>query len=105
MTWVTFFCLMAVAFLSLLVGAALGVRFKFYILMPATLLALMVVVGMGFASSVDPWWIALDAAIVWCVLQLGYIAGGVIQNRAATSSLQSRLVKACLQAIRRRVPL
>src|SRR5262249_35701287 len=101
----TFFCLMAVAFLALLVGAALGMRFKFYILMPAILLALMVVVGMGFASDVDPWWNALDAAIVWCALQFGYIAGGVIQTRVAISSLQSRPVKACLQAIRRRVPL
>ena len=60
--------------LCLLTGAGLGYYFQVYVLIPAAPLALMAVVGEGFASDVGLWWILLDASVAALALQIGYIA-------------------------------
>ena len=80
--------------LCLLAGAGLGYYFQVYVLIPAAPLALMAVVGDGFASDVGPWWILLDASVAALALQIGYIAGSILHARTA-SPATVRLKKQC----------
>ena len=72
--------------LCLLAGAGLGYYFQVYVLIPAAPLALMAVVGEGFASDVGLWWILLDASVAALALQIGYIAGSILHLRTAPIS-------------------
>ena len=60
--------------LCVFAGAWLGFYFQVYVLIPATPLALMVVVGVGFASNVGLWWLA---GLRYPVLVLGPAAGTI----------------------------
>jgi hypothetical protein len=86
--------------LCLLAGAGLGYYFQVYVLIPAAPLALMAVVGDGFASDVGPWWILLDASVAALALQIGYIAGSILHVRTAPIS-RHRPIK---EAMRRSMP-
>ena len=70
MIWLGLLCLLA--------GAVLGVLFTPYVLIPATVLSLMAVVGLGFVNGVGPWQIVLYAVLIWIVLQIGYLVGRTI---------------------------
>ena len=86
--------------LCVLAGAWLGFYFQVYVLIPATPLALMVVVGAGFASNVGLWWLALDASVAALALQIGYIVGNILHIRTAP------LTRNCpfKEALRRSMP-
>ena len=86
--------------LCVLAGAWLGFYFQVYVLIPATSLALMAVVGAGFASDVGLWWLALDASVAALALQIGYIAGSILHVRTAPFT-RHRPFK---EAIRRNMP-
>ena len=70
MIWLGLLCLLA--------GAVLGVLFTPYVLIPATLLSLTAVVGLGFVNGVGPWQIVLYAVVIWIALQIGYVVGRAI---------------------------
>ena len=70
MIWLGLLCLLA--------GAVLGVLFTAYVLIPATLLSLTAVVGLGFVNGVGPWQIVLYAVVIWIALQIGYVVGRAI---------------------------
>jgi hypothetical protein len=70
MIWLGLLCLLA--------GAVLGVLFRAYVLIPATLLSLTAVVGLGFVNGVGPWQIVLYAVVIWIALQIGYVVGRAI---------------------------
>lgn len=70
MIWLGLLCLLA--------GAVLGVLFTPYVLIPATVLSLMAVVGLGSVNGVGPWQIVLYAVLIWIVLQIGYLVGRTI---------------------------
>jgi membrane protein DedA with SNARE-associated domain len=78
---------MLLAIFMFLVGVALGQRFTVLVLVPATLVALGVAVGLGIARGQAPGTIALVTMAAIASLQIGYLLGlGVrqlIQNRAS----------------------
>jgi hypothetical protein len=73
----------SLALVSFVAGAVLGLWFRVSVLALATSLALIVVIGAGAATEVNPWWVGLEALLVWVCLQLGYIAGVIIATYAA----------------------
>ena len=70
MIWLGLLCLLA--------GAVLGVLFTAYVLIPATVLSLTAVVGLGFVNGLSAWQIVLYAVVIWIALQIGYIVGSAI---------------------------
>lgn len=82
------------ALVCLFAGILLGLYFQFYVLIPATPLGLLAVVGTGFASGVGPWWIALDASVAVLAIQIGYIAGSILYVQTSPIS-RRRPVKKC----------
>jgi hypothetical protein len=65
----------AFAFFSLLIGALVGLRFRFLILVPVAMVALVFVMGVDVAREAGVWWIVLDMVVASISLQLGYFAG------------------------------
>jgi len=72
--------MISLATLSLLVGASLGLCFRVHVLVPAIMLALVVVAGAGIAAEARLWRIALDVLVVTMCLQVGYIARKRLQS-------------------------
>jgi hypothetical protein len=67
--------MMALFFISFLVGAVLGQRFRVFILLPAMSLALICTITAGIARAQDVWSIAMAAVCVTTALQIGYLIG------------------------------
>ena len=64
--------------LSAMFGVLLGLTFRVFILVPAALLALVGLAGMGAASEAGAMWmIALDIGVI-AAMQLGYAGGSVV---------------------------
>jgi hypothetical protein len=74
----------------MLIGATLGLRFKVFVLLPATFLSTLVIVSSGIAHSDSYSSILLDAIFVIAALQIGYLAGsaavGFVTARSKLSS-------------------
>ena len=66
--------------LSVLVGAALGLRFKVFVLVPVICGTLAIVVVDGIARGDSLWRLALTMIVIATVLQLGYVLGNVVQS-------------------------
>ena len=75
----------AFSILTLSAGILLGLRFKVLILAPASLGALLVVIGAGVVQADMAWSIGLSAAAAIVCLQIGYLAGNVIRYRLASA--------------------
>jgi hypothetical protein len=71
--------MVSLAISALLLGTALGMRFKVLILLPALLVALAGTIGVGSAGGNSLFAIAIAAAIASCCLQLGYVGGAVMR--------------------------
>jgi predicted Na+-dependent transporter len=67
--------MMTLLFISFLVGAVLGQRFKVFVLVPATSLALICTIAAGIARAQHIWSIAMAAVGVTIALQIGYLIG------------------------------
>jgi hypothetical protein len=67
--------MLSLAFFSLLIGALVGLRFRFLILVPVAMVALVFVMGVDVAREAGVWWIVLDMVVASISLQLGYFAG------------------------------
>jgi hypothetical protein len=63
------------AMVSLLVGAALGQRFRVMVLMPATVIVLALAIGQGVTQAYSAWWTLLMAAAAGTSVQIGYFVG------------------------------
>ena len=69
--------------ISILVGVWLGLTFRVFVLVPAALLALVSLAGLGAASEVGTlWMIAFDIAIIGA-MQVGYVGGSVLVTAVA----------------------
>ena len=68
---------------SLLVGAALGQRFRVLVLMPATAILLAFAVGIGVAHAYTVWSIILMVAVTTTSVQIGYVLGIGIRHAMA----------------------
>jgi hypothetical protein len=60
---------------SFLFGAALGMRFKVVAVVPATVILMVLLIGLGMAQHQSIWWIAGSIASAAICLQFGYFAG------------------------------
>lgn len=63
------------AIVTILVGAVLGLRFKFLILLPITGVFVAAIVAEAVARSDSAGHVALAAVLVMVGLQVGYLAG------------------------------
>ena len=71
--------------ISLLVGAALGQRFKVMVLMPAIAIVLGLSIAIGVTHAQSDWSIVLTAAIAATCLQIGYFVGVGIRHVLETA--------------------
>jgi hypothetical protein len=68
----------SLAVLSAMFGVLLGLTFRVFILIPAALLSLVVLAGLGAASEAGAvWMIALDIGVI-TAMQLGYASGSIV---------------------------
>jgi hypothetical protein len=77
------------AIISMLVGIALGLRFKVFVLVPAVSLTIMFAVVGGIAHGDRMWSILFAMAILGTAVQFGYLAG--IMIRVTVGSIFSSL--------------
>jgi hypothetical protein len=70
---------MTLAIIGFLIGAALGTRFKVFIVIPAIGLALLGTAGIGIAHGDPIGSVALTMLLIAATLQLGYLAGVVLR--------------------------
>lgn len=68
-----------------LVGAALGLRLKVFVLVPATILSILAILGFGFAHNNSFWSAPQTAAFVITALQVGYLIGSTVAARSKLS--------------------
>jgi hypothetical protein len=65
---------------SFIVGAALGLRFKAFILVPTVILGLLVIAIVGTLRGDSWWFVGLATVLVTTALQIGYFAGIVARQ-------------------------
>jgi hypothetical protein len=76
---------LALTIISVLVGIALGLRYKVLILVPAVTVAMLFAIIIGIAHADRFWSIILAMVIFGTAVQFGYLAGIVM--RAAIRSI------------------
>jgi predicted neutral ceramidase superfamily lipid hydrolase len=79
--------MMILALISLLAGAALGMRFKVLVLVPAIGFILLVAAGTGLGRGDSLGTVLLMAAAAVTSLQIGYFGGGIIRYVMATTRM------------------
>jgi len=63
--------------LSIILGAGLGLRLTYPLLVPLVTGGMTVVTLIGFAQGQDAWWFVVAAILVATGLQFGYLAGAL----------------------------
>ena len=66
-----------VALMMLGIGAALGLRFRIFVLLPVILLGLFVCTAFGLAQGIPIWSIMLTSVVGATCLQIGYLGGAL----------------------------
>jgi hypothetical protein len=79
-----------IVIIHVLAGAALGLRFKVLILVPAVSLAMLFAVIVGVARGDMFWSIAIAMILVVTAIQVGYLAGMLIRAKIERSERQSQ---------------
>jgi hypothetical protein len=72
---------LAVSIIGVVVGIALGLRFKVLILVPAIIFVVMFALTIGIARGDGFWSIVLAMVIVGAAIQLGYFVGVFFARR------------------------
>ena len=72
--------------ISILVGIALGLRFKFLILLPTIGVSLATVAVNGILRGDATWQLVVTMVVVATFLQLGYVVGCVLRFAAGAVS-------------------
>ena len=67
--------------ICLLVGGALALRFKFLVLLPATITTLLVTCAIMIAMGYSLWPITLSLIVEATALQVGYLGGAMLLPR------------------------
>jgi len=70
--------MMALVLMAVFIGAMLSLRFKIFILVPATFFSFLSTVAIGVTQSDSPWFILLFGIFVVAGLQVGYLGGTII---------------------------
>jgi hypothetical protein len=81
--------MITLSMISLLVGAALGQRFKVMVLVPVIAIVLVLVVATGVSLAQTAWAIVLMAVTAATCLQIGYFVGIAIHHVMSAASSQS----------------
>ncbi len=68
------------ALISILLGAALGLRFKVLVLLPAIAVTLGPTLVVGIVRGDSPWRIAWAGILVGVGLQVGYLGGTAMRH-------------------------
>ena len=76
-----------IAFIMLGLGAALGLRFRIFVLLPVILLGLFVCTAIGLAQGTTIWSIMLTNLIGATCLQIGYLGGALLKFRILPDGL------------------
>jgi hypothetical protein len=76
-------------FLSTLLGAVLGMRFKVFVLVPAIAFALIVILAYGMASGTGLSGILIAIAVASSCLQIGYMVS-ILARYGATLAREGR---------------
>jgi hypothetical protein len=63
--------------LSIILGAGLGLRLTYPLLVPVVTAAMAIVTLIGFAQGQETWWFVVGAIVVATGLQFGYLAGAL----------------------------
>lgn len=63
--------------LSIVLGAGLGLRLTYPLLVPVVTAAMAIVTLIGFAQGQETWWFVVGAIVVATGLQFGYLAGAL----------------------------
>ena len=63
------------ALTSLCIGAAIGLRFRVFVLFPLILVSFVVVTAWGLAQGQTGWSVILTDLIIGACLQFGYLGG------------------------------
>lgn len=72
--------MISAAIVSFLFGAALGLRFKVIVVVPATAIFMVLFIGFGITHHQTAWWIVGMTACAALCLQFGYFAGIVVMH-------------------------
>jgi hypothetical protein len=70
---------------SVLAGLALGHRCKVFVLVPAVPLAAVAAFAAGVRLAYEGWFLALLVLTAGTAVQIGYIVGGIVAAKSATS--------------------
>jgi hypothetical protein len=73
-----------VALTMLVVGSALGLRFRIFVLFPVILLGLFVCTAVGIAQGTMIWSIVLTNVVAATCLQIGYLGGALLKSMILT---------------------
>ena len=73
--------------IAALVGAALGLIFQAFILIPASLTGVAIAIVVGVSTGAAMWWICLGIFIVVASLQFGYLVGQRVRRTSANTLL------------------
>ncbi len=82
----TFFAMTPLIAMVMLIGAMLGLRFKVFVLLPATFLSVLAIVSAGIAHSESHSSTLLNASFVIAALQVGYLTGSAVVVRVTAHS-------------------
>ena len=74
------------AIIGVVVGIVLGLRYKVLVLVPAVLFAMISAIAVGVGRADSFWSIVLTTVALVIAVQLGYLAGIVIQAAIAANS-------------------
>jgi hypothetical protein len=77
-----------VALMMLGIGAALGLRFRIFVLLPVILLGLFACTAFGLVQSTAIWSIMLTNVIGATCLQIGYLGGALLKFLVFTSRFE-----------------
>ncbi len=80
------------ATIALLFGAILGLRFKVFVLVPATIFCAAATVVTDIAHNDDSWSILISLILVMTALQVGYVAVTLAGTRIRKNSPETAMV-------------
>ena len=81
--------LLTLTIVTIVGGAVLGLRYKVFILLPASTSVLVCVIGIGVARGAGIWRIAPDVIVATTALQLGYAGGSAFAAARKRRKLRS----------------
>jgi hypothetical protein len=96
--------MVALAILCAMTGATLGLRFTVWVLAPAIVAALALVVAVKFVAGANLSSTAIDALVATTSLQLGYVSGAAIRLFLAAARSAGASRRASIRSILRIVP-